>query len=51
MLVGYSSSSKVYRVYNSGIGCAEDGCDVQFDETNDSSKENHELNVSNEHVC
>jgi hypothetical protein len=32
-LLGYSSNSKAYRVYNKSKGFVEEAYDVQFDET------------------
>ena len=34
-MVGYSASSKVYRVYNESTGIVEETYDVELDETND----------------
>ena len=33
-MVGYSASSKVYRVYNESTGIVEETYDVEFDESN-----------------
>jgi hypothetical protein len=38
-LVGYSSNSKAYRVYNNATRMIEEKCDVEFDETNGSQEE------------
>ena len=38
-LVGYSSNSKAYRVFNNATRTIEETCDVEFDETNDSQGE------------
>ena len=35
-LVGYSSKSKAYRVFNHATGLVEETYDVKFDESNDS---------------
>jgi hypothetical protein len=42
-LLGYSSCSKAYRVYNKSIGAIEKTCDVEFDETNGSHEEQENL--------
>ena len=34
-MVGYSASSKAYRVYNESTGIVEETYDVEFDETNE----------------
>src|SRR5438105_15424152 len=34
-MVGYSASSKVYRVYNESTGIVEETYDVEFDESNE----------------
>ena len=34
-MVGYSASSKAYRVYNESTGIVEETYDVQFDESNE----------------
>src|SRR6266498_5434881 len=34
-MVGYSTSSKVYRVYNESTGIVEETYDVEFDESNE----------------
>jgi hypothetical protein len=36
MLVGYSSNSKAYRVFNNSTRVIEETCDVEFDESNGS---------------
>ena len=38
-LIGYSSNSKAYRVFNSATSKIEETCDVEFDETNGSQGE------------
>jgi hypothetical protein len=38
-LVGYSSNSKAYRVFNNATRKIEETCDVEFDETNGSQGE------------
>ena len=38
-LVGYSSNSKAYRVFNNVTRMIEETCDVEFDETNGSQGE------------
>jgi hypothetical protein len=48
-LLGYSLNSKAYHVYNQSSGLVEETSDVKFDETNDSQKEQENLDdVSNE---
>ncbi|WVZ94206.1 LOW QUALITY PROTEIN: hypothetical protein U9M48_040127 [Paspalum notatum var. saurae] len=43
-LLGYSSNSKAYRVYNKTHGIVEGVYDVEFDETNGSQEESDNLN-------
>ena len=38
-LLGYSSCSKAYRVYNKTYGIVKEAYDVEFDETNGSHNE------------
>jgi hypothetical protein len=42
-LLGYSSNSKAYRVFNKTHGIIEEAYDVEFDETNGSQDENENL--------
>jgi hypothetical protein len=42
-LLGYSSNSKAYRVYNKSKGFVEEAYDVQFDETMGSQDEKENL--------
>jgi hypothetical protein len=42
-LLGYSSCSKAYRVYNKTHGIVEEAYDVEFDETNGSHNEQENL--------
>ena len=42
-LLGYSSNSKAYRVYNKTHGIVEEAYDVEFDETNGSHNEQENL--------
>jgi hypothetical protein len=42
-LLGYSSNSKAYRVFNKTHGIIEEAYDVEFDETNRSQDENDNL--------
>ena len=44
-LLGYSSNSKAYRVYNKTHGIVEEAYDVEFDETNGSHYEQENLDV------
>jgi len=43
-LVGYSSKSKAYRVFNHATNMVEETCDIEFDETNGSQGESNNLN-------
>jgi hypothetical protein len=43
LLLGYSSNSKAYRVFNKTHGIIEEAYDVEFDETNGSLDENENL--------
>jgi hypothetical protein len=42
-LLGYSTTSKTYRVWNLASGTLEEVHDVEFDETNGSQEENKNL--------
>src|SRR5688572_20617434 len=42
-LLGYSSNSKAYRVFNKTHGIIEEAYDVEFDETNGSQDESENL--------
>jgi transposase InsO family protein len=44
-LLGYDSNSRVYRIFNVTTGCVETTCDVVFDETNGSQKEQVDLDL------
>jgi transposase InsO family protein len=44
-LLGYDSNSHTYLVFNKDFGCVEIICDVVFDETNDSQKEQDDLHL------
>jgi hypothetical protein len=44
-LLGYDSNSHTYHVFNVTTGCVETTCDVVFDETNGSQKEQVDLNL------
>jgi hypothetical protein len=44
-LLGYDSNSRAYRVFNVTTGCIEIMCDAMFDETNDSQKEQVDLDL------
>jgi hypothetical protein len=44
-LLGYDSNSRSYRVFNVTTGCVETTCDVVFDETNGSQKEQVDLDL------
>ena len=43
LLLGYSTTSKAYRVWNLASGTLEEVHDVEFDETNDSQEEEENL--------
>ena len=43
-LLGYSTTSKDYRVWNLASGTLEEVHDVEFDETNGSQEEDENLN-------
>jgi hypothetical protein len=43
-LLGYASNAHGYRISNNSSGCVEIACDVIFDESNDSQKEQVDLN-------
>jgi hypothetical protein len=45
VLLGYDLNSHAYRVFNVITGCVETTCDVVFDETNDSQKDQVDLNL------
>jgi hypothetical protein len=47
-LLGYDSNSRTYRVFNVTTGCVETTCDLVFDETNDSQKEQVDLDLVEE---
>jgi hypothetical protein len=48
-LLGYDSNFHAYRVFNVTTDCVEITCDAVFDETNDSQKEQVNLDhVDNE---
>jgi hypothetical protein len=42
-LLGYDSNTKVYKVFNKSSGLVEVTCDVVFDETNGSPREQADL--------
>jgi hypothetical protein len=44
-LLGYDSNSCAYRVFNMTSDCIETTCDMVFDETNDSQKEQVDLDL------
>jgi hypothetical protein len=44
-LVGYDSNSRAYHVFNIDSGCVKITCDMVFDKTNDSQKEQVDLNL------
>jgi hypothetical protein len=45
VLFGYDSNSHAYRVFNVTTGCVKTTYDAVFDETNDSQKEQVDLNL------
>jgi hypothetical protein len=44
-LYGYGSNSHAYRIFNVTTDCVETTCDVIFDETNGSQKEQVDLDL------
>jgi hypothetical protein len=44
-LLGYDSNSHTYRVFNVTTSCVETTCDAVFVETNDSQKEQVDLDL------
>jgi hypothetical protein len=44
-LLGYDSNSRAYRVFNVATSCVKTTCDVVFDETNGSQKEQDDLDL------
>jgi hypothetical protein len=44
-LLGYDSNSHAYRIFNMTSSCVETTCDAVFDETNDSQKEQVDLDL------
>jgi hypothetical protein len=44
-LLGYDSNSHAYHVFNVTTDCVETTCDAVFDETNDSQKEQVDLDL------
>jgi hypothetical protein len=44
-LLGYDSNSRAYRVFNVTTSCVETTCDAVFDETNDSQKEQVDIDL------
>jgi hypothetical protein len=42
-LLGYDSNTKEYRVFNKSFGLVEVTCDIVFDETNGSPREQFDL--------
>jgi hypothetical protein len=47
-LLGYDSNSHAYRVFNVTTGCVETTCDVSFDETNGSQKDQVDLDLADD---
>jgi hypothetical protein len=45
VLLGCHSNSHAYRIFNVTIDCVETTCDTIFDETNDSQKEQVDLDL------
>jgi TATA-binding protein-associated factor Taf7 len=45
VLLDYDSNSRAYRVFNVTTGCVETTCDAVFDETNDSQKEQVDVDL------
>jgi hypothetical protein len=44
-LLSYDSNSRAYHVFNVTTGCVKTICDMVFDETNDSKKEQGDLDL------
>jgi hypothetical protein len=44
-LLGYSSNSRTYRVFNNDSGWVEITCEAVFDETNDFQVEQYDLDI------
>jgi hypothetical protein len=44
-LLGYDSNSHAYHIFNMTSSCVETTCDAVFDETNDSQKEQVDLDL------
>jgi hypothetical protein len=44
-LLRYDSNSRAYRIFNMTSSCVETTCDAVFDETNDSQKEQVDLDL------
>jgi hypothetical protein len=47
-LFGYDLNSRAYHVFNMTIGCVETTCDVVFDETNDTQKEQVDIDLEDD---
>jgi hypothetical protein len=45
VLLDYDSNSRAYRVFNVTTDCIETTCDSVFDETNDSQKEQVDIDL------
>jgi hypothetical protein len=45
VLLGYDSNSHAYRIFNVTTGCVKTTCNAVFDETNDSQKEQVDLDL------
>jgi hypothetical protein len=48
LLLGYDSNSRAYRIFNVTTSCIKRTYDVVFDETNDSQKEQVDLDLIDE---
>jgi transposase InsO family protein len=44
-LLDYDSNSRTFRIFNKDSGCVETICDAEFDKTNDSQVEQHNVDV------
>jgi hypothetical protein len=53
VLLCYDSNSRAYHVFNVTTSCVETTCDAVFDETNDSQKEQIDLDLvdDEEGIC
>jgi hypothetical protein len=50
LLLGYASNAHGYRIFNNSSGCVEIVCDMTFDESNGSQKEQVDLNDADDEL-